>query len=83
MTQYVFVFSARAEESVAFSLREDGANLPPARSGAPWLPGFRAALSDASLERFGVEPISVSQALRMKGFFIGKLISPLLNRKWG
>lgn len=81
MTQYVFVFSALAEERVAFSVREDGANLPPARSGAPWLPGFRAVLTDASLGMFGVEPTSVSEALRLKGFFIGTPIS-VLNRKW-
>lgn len=72
MTQDVFVFVARADDRIAFSVREDGANLPPSSSGAAWVPSFKTTLSDQSLALFAVEPGAVSQALRTKGFYIGK-----------
>jgi hypothetical protein len=72
MAQDAFVFTARGDESIAISVREDGANLPPAASGEPWAPSFRTTFSEKSFAVFGVEPAAVFQALRTKGFYVGK-----------
>lgn len=75
MIEFIFVFSAHSEESIAFSVLKDGSNLPASTSGAPWLSGFRTTLSDSSFSLFGVDPVSAARAIRTTGFFVGKPVA--------
>jgi hypothetical protein len=83
MPKSVFVFSALHEEKVAFSVQEDGANIPRAASGAPWRPAFRTAMTESSLGMFKVNARKVVAALQAKGFYVGRPVDGVpLYRSW-
>jgi len=67
----VFVFCAEHDERVAFSMLENGANLPPSVRRSPWLPTLRTSLSLAALALFNVDAGSASEALRNDGYYLG------------
>lgn len=72
MDRFIFIFTARFEESIAFSLREDGGNLPPPNSGSQWQIGFQTPMSESTIAAFRVDATKVLNAIRQKGFYIGK-----------
>jgi hypothetical protein len=76
---FVFVFCAKDDERIAFSLMRNGANLPPSSECAPWLPALRTNFNVPALALFNVDAAMVSRALQREGYYIGNF---LFTQSW-
>jgi hypothetical protein len=73
MGRAVYVFTAAAEDDVAFSLLKDGSNLPRSTGGDPWEILFRAEFSEPGISMFQVKTGDAYQSLCSLGHYVGPI----------
>ena len=77
----VYVFTASAEDDVAFSLLKDGSNLPPPRSGEPWEIFFQAEFTEPAISMFRVTSGTAYEALCSNGLYVGPIAPDWHHRR--
>lgn len=80
MGRAVYVFTSSAEDDVAFSLLEDGSNLPPT-GGERWELFFRAEFTETAISMFRVKSGTAYEALCSNGHYVGPIAPDWHHRR--
>lgn len=80
MGRAVYVFTSSAEDYVAFSLLEDGSNLPPT-GGERWELFFRAEFIEPAISMFRVKSGVAYQSLCSQGHYVGPISPGWVHRR--